>query len=312
MSISTREKIDVLQKFLKDYHNEIRSKHIDNIVALRIGKKNINGKPTNVYSIVFQVVKKINPDELDPKFVIPKKIQIDFPDGKKRFIKTDVEETGKFKFHFGIASEVKSKYSIHFGSVGLFVGDNLNRTYMLTNYHVVAESFISKRRFRYRRPLSQTKSDVRIIDRNGSDINGRFEEGLISHEIDAAFVELPIDPDPRLNILPDNSRIQGRVLVRPLPPSIKNKPVIIYSFYNPTGVNSVISDNSAVLYTDDEKIFFEDIIQIRPKVTQGGDSGGLVLNAKFAVLGIIVGGDNLCSYAIPFYKIDDFKNINIL
>ncbi len=310
MNKVTENKILFLQQYVKKWHKRWQKKHPENIVGFRVGKKISNGKIGKNYSIIFMVVKKKEGFFLKKKNIIPDSIEIKFPNNKKRVIKTDVQETGKIKLHAGITGEVTSEYSIHFGSAGLFVKDSSNKTYLLTNYHVVAEAMISNRIFSYKRPLNQTQPDVRLIDSNGQSHTGRFEEGIISHEIDVAFVEFPIAPDHRLNILPDNKRVEGKVATRPLPPSIINREVTVYSYYNQMGQTTRITDNSSILHIN-ENIFFEDVLQLE-KVTKGGDSGGLVLAMNMAVLAIIVGGDNDSSYAIPFFKIDDFKNVDIL
>jgi hypothetical protein len=311
MSLKTNQKIKFLQEYVRNLYDELDKSNPENIVAIRIGKKVINGKESRQYAIIFQVIKKIEENALALNVIIPKAIEIEFPDKKKRVVKTDIEETGNFKFHFGITSEVKSKYSIHFGTAGLYVSDNANRTYMLTNYHVVAESFISNGILIYRRDPGQFQNDVQIRDRSGNSIAGRFEEGIFSPEVDAAFVELPIAPNSRLNVLPDANRIQGRVPRGPLPLSVVNAPVLVYSYYNPAGRDGFINSNAMPLKIN-QNTFFVDVIQIRPRITQGGDSGGVVLTPAFAVIGIIIGGDSLYSYALPFYKFDNFKNVRIV
>ena len=308
----TNAKIKFLQSHVRKWHQRWHKKHPENIVGFRIGKKKTKGIASRYYSIIFQVKKKRKDKQLESSAIIPKHFIVKFPDGKKRKIKTDVEQTGGFKFQSGITSEVDSIYSSKFGSAGLFVTDSSNRVYMLTNYHVVAEQMIANSQYYYRRPVSQNRNDVKILISNTNPLLGRFEEGIISHEVDSAFVELFIPPDNRMNVLPDQNKVRGRVSVRPYPPSFIGKPLTVYSFYNKMGRNGIINDNSSVLYTNNPDIFFEDIIQITPRITQGGDSGGIVLTPSFAVLGLIVGADNNYTYAIPFYKIDDFKNVFII
>jgi len=308
--LSTNNKINFLQTYIRKWHKKWHKKHPENIVGFRIGKKVTNGIESRYYSIIFHVKKKKK--QLGESLIIPKYFIVKFPDGKKRKIKTDVEQTGVFKFQDSITSKIDSIYSNKFGSAGLFVTDSNNRVYVLTNYHVVAERMISNGKFYYRRPINQSKNDVRIILSNANPLAGRFEEGIISHEVDAAFVELFVQPDNRMNILPDQNKIRGRITTRPYPPSFIGKPLFVYSFYNRMGRKGTINDNSSILYTNNPDIYFEGILQISPRITQGGDSGGIVVTPSFAVLGLIVGADSNYTYAIPFYKIDDFKNIFII
>lgn len=307
--LSTNRKIEFLQEYVRRWHRKWHKKHPDNIVGFRIGKKKIGGIESKYYSIIFKVKKKKK--KLDKDLIIPKSFSITFPDGKKRKINTDVEESGVFRFQSGITSAVTSLYSSGFGSAGLFVTDSTNRLYMLTNFHVVAGQMIQNGKYYYRRPNSQKQNDVRITLNSSNFLSGRFEEGIISHEVDAAFVELFLSPNNNMNILPDQNKVRGRVTVRPYPSSFIGKSIVVYSYYNKQGRQAIIKDNSLVFYTDNPDIYFEDLLQISPKITRGGDSGGLVLTTSFSILGLIVGADLDSTYVIPFYKVDDFKNIFI-
>ena len=310
--LSTTDKIKFLQRHVKKWHQRWHNKHPENIVGFRIGKKTTNGITSRYYSIIFHVKKKKKDSQLDVTLIIPKFFTVKFPDGKKRKIKTDVEQTGVFKLQAGITSEVDSIYSDDFGTAGLFVTDNSNRVFMLTNYHVVAERMIQDGTYYYRRPTSQIRNDVKILTNPTTPITGRFEEGLVSKDIDAAFVELFIPPDPRMNLLPDQNIVRGIVSTRPYPPSFNGKSLFVYSYFNRNGRQGTINDNSSIVHTANPNVFFEDVLQITPKITRGGDSGGIVVTPSFAVLGIVVGADNNYTYVIPFYKIDDFKNVFLI
>jgi hypothetical protein len=304
--ISTHTKINFLQAYVKKWHKKWHAKHPENIIGFRIGKKKINGIPSRNYSIIFQVRKKKSDKQLETDTKIPKFLIVKFPDGEKRKIKTDVEQTGTFKFQTGITGKVNSSYSINYGSAGLFVTDDFNKVFMLTNYHVVAELMINNQQYYYRRQPNHYQNDVRISNGNAN-IFGRFEQGIISHHIDAAFVELFIQPHNGMNMLPDGNKVNGRISTRPYPISFIGKLLTVYSFHNKEGRNGIINSNSFVLYTGHPDFYFQDIIQITPRITKGGD----VLTPNFAVLGLIIGADDYYSYAIPFYKINDFKNIYI-
>jgi len=310
--LSTELRIKFLQDYIKEWHQTWHKNHPENIVGFRIGKKSINGKPSRFYSIIFHVTEKKEEGHLDSTAKIPAFFIIEFPDGIRRKIKTDVEQTGAFNFQLGIADEINSIYSDKYGSVGLFVKDVDNKVFILTNYHVVAEQMIANNKYRYKRKSSQQKNDVKIKYRNGNSLNCRFEEGIISHEIDVAFIQLPIEANPSMNILPDQNRIKGRIGVRPYPSSFIGKPLVVYSYHNRMGINGNIHDNSSILRTENPNIYFEDIIQITPRITSDGDSGGIVLTQSFSVLGLIIGADDNYSYAIPFYKINDFKELFLI
>ncbi|MFT3793636.1 hypothetical protein [Flavobacterium sp.] len=310
--LSTSAKIKFLQNYIKEWHKEWHKKHPENIVGFTIARKKTGEIERRNYSIVFHVREKQDNSQLSVNAQIPPHFKIEFPDGKKRVIKTDVVMTGDFELQYGIASQVDSRFSNLYGSAGLFVTDNEGRVFMITNYHVVAEDMIRNGDYYYRRPDDQRQSNVRIRTNSTTHLDGRFEEGIISHEVDVAFVELPVRPNGSMNALPGGNRVRGKVTARPYPPAFKDKPLIVYSFHNKNGRNGFIADNSAVFYTKNPHIYFEDLIRITPKITQSGDSGGLVLTPRFAVLGLVVGGDDQSSFAIPFYKIEDFKQLFLI
>jgi hypothetical protein len=313
--LSTDAKIKFLQAHVKKWHERWYTKHPDNIVGFRIDKKKTAGVESRNYSIIFQVRRKKGLNRLAEEKLIPPYFRIKFPDGVVRQIKTDVEESGVLKLQAGITSEVKSRYSRKFGTAGLFVTDSDNRVYMLTNYHVVAEEMMRDEIYYYRRPASQNLNDVKITSPTNQ-VMGRFQEGVLDHDVDAAFVEISLEPNAGMNTLPDQNQVKGRISIKPYPPSFKGKPVLVYSYYNRMGADAVISNNSVVLHTSNPNIYFVDLLEIRPQVTRGGDSGGAVLTPSFAILGIVVGGvdddQGGKTYVIPFYKIDDFKNIFII
>lgn len=310
--LSTAAQVRFLQSRLPVIAHKWRKVHTKNIVAFRIDYKVTEGKETPNYCIVIQVASKKPKKNLKKEQVLPEFIRIKFPDGKFRKVPTDVVETGHFEFQFGITDEVDSIRSPHFGTAGLFVTDSTNRVFVLTNYHVVAERLINQGVFYFRREPGDNRRDVRLVSAGGSIIEGMFAEGILNHGVDAAFVFLPIPPNNNLNRLPDGGIVRGKLDVRPIPDSFRNRPVVVYSHFHPRGITSIINDNSAVLFTNDPAIFFEDVIQLKPRVTDGGDSGSIVLTPSGAVLGIIVGADqNDHSYVIPFFKINDFKNVFI-
>lgn len=310
--LTTGRKIKFLQQYSMKWHKKWHKKHPENIIGFKIGKKVKTGIESRSYAIIFNVRKKLPGKELEETVRIPPYFRIRFPDGKMRKIETDVQETGSFEFHSGITAEVTSRYSgTEYGSAGLFVKDGEGRVYMISNYHVVALNMMLRDCYYYLRPAAQTAIDV-TIRYNTSTLAGRFEEGRLSPDLDVAFVEVFCGANPALNSLPDGNRILGKVNTRPYATALVGREIIVYSFHNSHGKPGRISNNAYTLYTGTKGIYFKELIQISPRITQGGDSGGIVLTPSFAIAGLIIGADNQYSYAIPFYKITDFKNVNIL
>lgn len=306
--LSTKNKIKFLEHFVEKWHASFYKKHPDNIVGFKISKKIKNGKTTRFYGITFQVLKKIEGTVLNSAELIPKQFEIKFPDGKIRKISTDVEETGGFEFLGGLTGEVTSNYSASYGSTGLYVNSN-NKYYMITNYHVVAERFIENNQLYYKRSANQAY-DVRIKTPS-KPILGRFETGLLDTGRDVAFVEIFEQDITHLNALPNGIKIQGRYSKRPYSTDLIGKTVTIYSCNTPQGREGIIDNNSAIIYGKDG-IVFTNLVQIKPVIAISGDSGSPVLINTNVILGLLVGSDNNYSYAIPLYKINDFKNFTLI
>ena len=303
-TLSTRQKILFLQKYINSKFPKLLKHHPENITGLRIDKKVKNGKEQRNYSVIFHVEKKIGHSEVkEIGKLIPPFLNIKFPDGKTRKIKTDVEETGKFMFHLGIGDEINCKLNpTEVGSVGLFLKDEHDRVFVLTNYHVVARKEMKAGRFEYERNSNQ-KENVTVRDLNGTVYSGRLECGVFSSEIDAAFAELFVFPDDSMNSLPDGSNVQGYSYQCPF----KNSPVTVYSYYNRGGRSTIVKNQSAVFRTGFNDKYISDTILIE-RCTDDGDSGGLVVTSTNSVLGIVTGGDNNYTYVIPYYKIiNDLK-----
>ena len=307
--LTTKQKTTFLQKYLNKWCQSWIKIHPENISGFRIDKKVIKSGSTRNYAIVFHVVKKIKKEEIkDNRNSIPPYFKIKFPDGKTRKIKTDVEETGKFKFHVGIGEQVNSDLNIgNHGSAGLFLKDGNDRVFLLTNYHVVAKSLMDQDIYTYKRPAAQTQNNVTLTDSNGISIAGRFECGIISDRIDVAFVEFFISPAANLNSLPNGSTVQG-YSGGYIPP---NNKVIVYSFHNPDGQEAIIKNNTVIFSSGYDDIFINGVIALN-LCTKHGDSGGLVLTSANTVLGIVVGGDYNYSYVIPYFKINNYNPLTII
>lgn len=308
----TAQKIKFLNENIETVFNMVRENHSENIVGIRIGHKKANGKLLRNFSFIFHVLKKENVIELAEKQLIPKVISIKFADGIIRQIKTDVEETGSFTLQSNIGDKITSKLSNDnsYGSAGVFVSDDGIRTMAITNYHVVAENLIANGQTYYRRSKNNNDLNVRLKDTTGNEMFGLFEEGRIASDIDVAFVYLPhLKPTALINRLANGQRIQGRVNINEVPLSYKGKTVMIFSFHNPKGISTIITNTSARI--DDGKIHFRELLQMK-RVTNPGDSGAILLTPNYLVLGVIIGADNYYSYAIPFYKVERFKTFRII
>ena len=305
MALSTAKKVRFLQEYIAAWAEKLMAIHRGNISGIRIDKKFVKGTKQLQYAIVFQVANKIDRDKLDEDHIIPDYFDILFPDGIERRIKTDIHETGSFQLQTHIGDKVLSAHSYEFGSMGLFVNDFFNNTYALTNYHVAAKTLMDNGIFFYQRDPSQSSPDVTLTDTDGSVINGIFDRGMMSTDVDVAFILVNRTPDI-VNLLPNGSSLNGswnKVKVL----AAKGKEATLYSFYN-TGGGTAINNPAVAINYPSCNIVLTDLIQLDKVVTRPGDSGGLAVDDLNTVIGIVVGADNYATYLLPFYKIANFKN----
>lgn len=298
MHTTTRNKIEHLQNYTKKNLSRWYKKYGENVTGIRVDKKRKGRKVMKYYSIVFNVVKKIDEDNLSKKHIIPKHIEV--PLGKRKTIKirTDVRQTGHFNFHSGIMDPISDLPNGNQGTLGLMLKDRRENIFALTNYHVAAESLLHNQIFLYDVTRGDPRHDVQV----GGNVC-RLHVGKFSTEIDAAYVFIGSNLSVN-NVLPDGRRVNNQVFIDgPLPPTVRNKIVSLYLPSRGGRINKPIEDNQAPLNT--RIIRFIELVTVA-KCSRGGDSGSLVMGDNNMVLGIVLGADDDFTYIVPFYKIHDF------
>jgi hypothetical protein len=295
MHNSTIKRIEFLQDYMNRHHKKWLNRHNDNIVGFRIDKKNKKGR----YAIIFQVKQKIEEAHLDKKNIIPRFYNVKFPDGAIKKIKTDIEETGTPQLHLAKCSKPLHNGNTEVGTVGVFLTDGVHN-YGVTNYHVAAKDRMLDNQFFF------SGNDNNIFIDNKQSV---FTDGVFSNDIDVAFIQIPNSVHAS-NFFINGSRITG-FINGPLSIQIKNKQVTIFTRNNSIAEVGVVNNNAAIFVTGFNNISMKELIQISPRLTQPGDSGSPVL-INNAIMGIVVGGDNLYTYAVPFFKIRNFKPLQII
>lgn len=299
MTPKTRKKVEFLQKYVrKEYKNWFKI-HDSNIVGFRVDKKVSNGKSSRYYSIIFHVKRKRAKGKLQEQEIIPPFLSIKFPDGKRRKIKTDVEETGKPQLHLGECRKPKNNGNVEVGTIGVVLKDDTD-LFAVTNFHVAGINLMQAGTFDF-----EGEDNNIFVDGQRS----TFVEGIFSDEIDVAFIRLGnVINNP--NQMGDGTQIAG-FMEGPLRPSLMGKEVTVYSKNMRKGKTATINNNSAIFNTGFQDLFITDVLQISPKITQRGDSGGAVLISEDVLIGIVIGADNSFTYAIPYFKVNNFKPLTI-
>lgn len=309
MAISTAKKIRFLQQYISEWAKKLMNIDYDNITGIRVDKKMVNGLKKTRYAIVFQVENKLDMAYLEERQIIPKSFDIIFPDGIKRQIKTDIEETGPIRLHAKIGDSVAcTQYSYGVGSMGLFVNDFFDRTFSITNYHVVAKQLCNDRKFFFQRDENDQHLNVDIRGNNGT-IKGMFERGAVNSDVDVAFVAIERTNSIK-NLLPGMTTLNGTWSREKVLSSLYGKRVRIFSLYN-NGRSSIVNNVSMSLNYPNSNIEMVGLIKLKTVITQDGDSGGLAVDDLNSVVGIVLGSDT-GTYLIPFYKISEFKNCYLI
>jgi len=298
MDIKTRRKIEFLQKYVRRKYKKWLTIHASNIVGFRVDKKVANGKPGRCYSIIFHVRKKLPPNKLGHQ-AIPPRLSVKFPDGKTRDIRTDVEQTGIPRLHLAECRKPRKNGNFEVGTAGVILKDATN-FFALTNFHVAGIDLMQKGQFAF-------EGEDNYISVDGE--QATFVKGIFSDQIDAAYIRLSAAPDDP-NILGDGTRISG-FINGPLGTVLIDREIKVYSKNMLKGKGAKIKNNSVVFHTGFRDMVFNDVLQITPRLTKKGDSGGVVLTGEGLLLGIIVGADDNATYAIPFFKVNNFQPLAI-
>ena len=302
MHSHTRNKLAYLQKHINANASAWFQQYGSNLTSVQVQKKTTEKKIKRNYAIVFHVVKKKALEELSPSEVIPKSIQVKFPDNEILTLKTDVIETGKFQFHAQILDTVRDLQTGETGTLGLFVQDNHSNIYAITNYHVAADGLIKNHRLSFDVSLGDQSRDVGVAG-----FTGRLFKGKIDSEIDIAFIRL-LSGAPVNNSF-DLTRIVQDFVRGPFDGKLIHAPIKVFIRSKRSILPRIVINDEAPLNTGIMQFF--ELVSF-PKAGIPGDSGGVVVNSKNQVLGIYVGSDPINSYCIPFYKVQDYFFTTIL
>jgi hypothetical protein len=236
--------------------------------------------------------------------IIPRHYDIVFPDGKTRRIKTDVRQTGEFKFQSSIMDQVKDNGNGNSGTLGLLLKDKRENYFGLTNYHVAAERLLQRNILSYDVTSGDPRHNVSI----GGAIC-KLHKGTFNQQLDVAFIFIGSDILAS-NSLPGGGRVNDSTFIRgPIPPTARKNIVSLYLPSRGGKINKQIEDNDAPL--NHRLMRFIELITVT-KCTRGGDSGSLVLAEGAKALGIVLGADDDFTYIVPYYKIHNYYPLQII
>ena len=296
-----------------------------NVVGISVRNKVTNDKETKMPALVFKVLKK----EINPDFgKIPRYLVYDYK-GKSYNLITDVEEEDKTIAY--ISSDVLSDTPIivsqpplplgnsicrsgenkNTGSIGLVLkkNDDANNEYIISCYHVLCSPELKKEDRNFEDEVGQEGSAVisPSLEDSGTINIGHVIKGKMDDENDFAIARLikkgEVDNGKNKTLQTTLSEF-GFVFHENI-----GETLTICGRSSGIGQNTIKSHfapQTIFYFGEQVKQFFKGLIEVE-KFSVGGDSGGVVINEKNQVVGLLIAGNSKSSYVLP---VREFINNN--
>lgn len=269
-------------------------KSIEGVLTVGYGYMNINGQKVGCIEV------HVNNDTTAQ--AIQSKYPITMASGLKVDVPVNIIITGKYPVAAvgaggGIANKTKFFGA---GTLGGIVKDKVTgNKYILSCHHVLNGDMNWK-------GLSKTKD---VIDPATGTVLGKLAFGFRSGEFDTALAKIPA------NSTLSNAAIGNPSSIRAVVPldAIKETEVsVLGAKTGKTMTGIVYNDSWSTKFEYPDGLWgLRDLIVLtkmdgnrQTTLTQGGDSGSLVIDKNNIVIGMIVGGDEKFSYAIKMNKIE--------
>ncbi len=289
--------------------NQTSVKHLAGVVGVGRAYITTNG--------VRQACLQINVNDKNLVDNYSKPLSVDLGNGNQQTIIPKVVFVGIPKTHSGIAGKgiVNVNGANGDGTAGCVVIDNhTKKKHLLSCQHVLSHDASCD-------TVGGSAASIALAT-DATTVIAKHVKGERTHEIDAGLAEVLAD------YTFDNSTIGNIKGIKNLTVSDTNETVIvnligfdfIHSQSHPS--TGVIVNNEFYAefeYADGNNFGIEDLIVLSQKqgdtyntLSQSGYSGALVLTADNYAIGLLVGGDDNYSYAIPIHKILTALNCSIL
>ncbi len=297
MHPDSKNKIDSIRKFLRRNGKKLVQKY-SNVNGVYIERRVRKGEVVNRFCIVFNVVSKVPPEEVKNR--IPKYIDVPGLRGGKKIIykvPTDVRPVGRPRMQTYLISS-QGGLTVSKGTLtGYVLRDRA--TYYISNMHVLGMAYIHDGEYE-----AEDETDDLNIKVEGRSICA-FRKGVLelNGELDVAMCE-------KLKNLDDSNAFDLDTLV--LVPEddltyVMEDPIWIncYGHQNETyGAARIINvvPGPVDFDLDGSTVSLTNLLLISPAITDAGDSGALIFDNEQNAYGLIVGADDVNSYAINLYK----------
>jgi hypothetical protein len=237
---------------------------------------------------------------------IPKNLYITLPSGRPLNIPVDItKNTGLAKIHLSPGDKIaKKNHEKKFGTFGCVLRKiKTGKEFLLTCSHVLTGGSSED----YGDGIPKKEEVVQVIDENGSVIIGKWASATRTKYLDIATIS-PIDSDVTNYF--DGHKFQTSAKVSEK--DVNSVEVMLCGARSGKVKRGVIAKVDCIVpvaYVD-ETVTMEGLISISEKmngedtsITKEGDSGAIILDSNWNVLGMIVAGDEKFSYAIPMEPI---------
>jgi len=279
-----------LQEYVSEMFLDWRKEYGNNLVGVHIGYKKRKGKFIQRYSIVFHVSKKYS----NPSKSFPKELKIEIKGEKTKIFPTDVIETGTLKLQSYLGCRIKLKNDSEYGSLGFYLFRN-RRLYFCSNMHVLAPTLLRNRKtYYYKHYSQQNQPNISVLNSNLA----YLEEAYFDY-MDIGIAR--INKNTANNNIPNYGKPKGFIKINKsninFIKTINFKMFGSVSGLQPTKLIEVNASKKASRYNN---VLFASKLLVMKRCSVEGDSGAPIFDPTNShILGIIIGSDNLYSYAIP-------------
>lgn len=274
-----------------------------NVVGVGIGEKIKDGMPQGRLCLKVYVEKKIAKAKLPKKDLIPQKLSP---------VETDVEETGKI-IAFGNAGRYRpalggvsiGHYKITAGTLGCLVKDKkTGKVFILSNNHVLANSNDARKSDPILQPGPYDGG------KKPKDIIGYLENWVeINFKKEANLADAALARPKNINL------VKSEIMLIGSPQGVARAKLgmSIQKSGRTTGYTTgKIRDTSATVKVNyDNKVALFRYQILTTSMSQGGDSGSLVLDMKKRAIGLLFAGSELVTILNPIAGVLSLLNVEL-